>query len=179
MRIVGEDRERAEGDVDHNCEARHRGDVLSFREVLGQYPYEAPVSTGPNVFPGCEKIITPTAKRKPNMQIVLADRAKKSCYILGPELLNGAGITKADALYDDSMSTWAVNVHFGNNDFLEKVATPLIGKEIAIVADGVVLSAPTINPGITGNEVEIVADFDKATAVAFAKRLDGLGLGGP
>ena len=36
---------------------------------------------------------------------------------------------------------------------------PYVGKQVAIELDGVVQSAPEINPGITGRDVQITGDF--------------------
>ena len=106
-------------------------------------------------FPGCEKLIASAQQTSSAQPAVLADRTKSACYLLGPVLVTGAAVRKADAVYDDTLSSWTVDVHFGNDDFLNKIAAPLVGKEVAIILDGVVQSAPTINPGITGRDVEI------------------------
>ena len=55
--------------------------------------------------------------------------------------------------YDSTNSQFVTNIHFKNNDFVDKIAGPLVGKQVAIELDGVVQSAPTINPGITGRDV--------------------------
>ena len=154
--------------------------TLEFREVEAQYPWAGDPSepTVPGAeqqpFPGCAKLIgesgTPTADKK----AVLPDRKRTSCYVAGPTVVDGTGIDDASVLYDSTSSQWAVNVHFGNDDFLDKIAQPLVGKMIAIVFDGVVQSAPMINPGITGHDVEITGDFTKADAIRLAAGIAGI-----
>ena len=53
-------------------------------------------------------------------EAVLFDR-NGHCYLVGPALLTGAGIDSAGVVYDSTTSTWAVNLHWGNNDFLRKM----------------------------------------------------------
>jgi preprotein translocase subunit SecD len=62
---------------------------------------------------------------------------------------------------DDTTGEWVVNLHFNHDDFVGKVATPHVGQQIAIVYRGVVEAAPTVNAGITGNEVTIAGGFDQ------------------
>ena len=51
-----------------------------------------------------------------------------------------------------------------NNDFVDKIAGPLVNKLVAIELDGVVQSAPEINPGITGRDVQISGEFTQGEA---------------
>ena len=71
---------------------------------------------------------------------------------------------RADAVVDPTTAAWIVNVHFKNNDFVTKVAEPYVNKQVAIELDGVVQSAPTINPGITGQNVTISGNFTSKEA---------------
>jgi preprotein translocase subunit SecD len=107
-------------------------------------------------------------------QAILFDRKRKACYLVGPTLLTGAAIDKATVVYDSTSSQWAVNLHWGNDDFLTKVANPLVNREVAIVVNDVVQSAPTINPGFTGRAVEITGDFSRADAVKAAAAIAGV-----
>ncbi len=102
------------------------------------------------------KLVTPAEKNTAEaQQVILPDRKKTVCYILGPTLLTGRSIGTAQAVIDPQTGQWIVNVHFKNNDFVDKVATPNVGKEVAIALDQEVQSAPVINPGITGQDVQI------------------------
>jgi hypothetical protein len=62
-------------------------------------------------------------------------------------------------------------VAFTGNEFVDKVARPMVGQRVAIVVDDVVLSAPTINEGITGREVQITGDFAEGEARGLAATL--------
>jgi preprotein translocase subunit SecD len=93
------------------------------------------------------------------------------CYLLGPSLLNGRNISSAKAQYDTNTSTYVTDITFKNNDFVEKVAQPYVNQQVAIELDGIVQSAPTINPGITGKSVQISGDFSKGEAEDLARLL--------
>jgi preprotein translocase subunit SecD len=113
----------------------------------------------------CEALI---AKNPPNLPadqpVVLPDRDNEYCYVLGPAIVTGKSVGKADAGYNSTSSKWVTNIKFKNDDFLDKIAQPLVGQLIAIELDGVVQSAPEINPGITGRDVEISGDFTQGEA---------------
>jgi preprotein translocase subunit SecD len=103
-----------------------------------------------------------------NPQVILLDKADKHgkhqlCYVLGPTLLTGKNIGSAKKFLDQNQG-WQVNVGFKNDDFVKKIAGPFVNKNVAIVLDGVVQSAPTINPGITGRNVTISGAFSEKEA---------------
>ncbi len=54
---------------------------------------------------------------------------------------------------------------------MQKVAGPYVNQRVAIELDGVVQSAPTINPGITGRSVQISGAFSKGEATDLARLL--------
>jgi preprotein translocase subunit SecD len=122
-------------------------------------------TTVPAAFPGCAKLIAQSPKDSDSAQeVVLPDRLNQSCYVLGPAVVTGKSIGSAKTLYDSTSGQWSTNVHFKNNDFLTKIAGPYVNKEVAIELDGVVQSAPVINPGITGRDVEITGNFTQGQA---------------
>ena len=123
----------------------------------------------------CPKLVAKSPPDTPSAsEVVLLDRQKQFCYVLGPVLVTGASVHSGSVIYDSTTSQWATNVHFVNNDFLVKVAGPLINKEVAIVLNGLVQSAPVINPGITGRDVEITGGFTKAQAVGTVASILGI-----
>jgi preprotein translocase subunit SecD len=126
-------------------------------------PGASTTTTAPSLAAGCETLIKQSATEA-STEVVLPDRKRTSCYVLEPAVLTGKSIGSADAQYDSSRSQWVVQVHFRNNDFVEKVAGPYLQKQVAIELDGVVQSAPTINAGITGRDVEISGDFTQGEA---------------
>jgi preprotein translocase subunit SecD len=102
------------------------------------------------------------------------------CFSLGPVLIARSNLDAASAMHDDATAQWVVNVHFADDEFLDKVAEPMIGRRIAIVVDGDVQSVPEVNPGITGRDVQISGGFTEAEARALATRLvAGVATGAP
>jgi preprotein translocase subunit SecD len=111
------------------------------------------------------------SSKKANAVVVLPDRDPKlGCYILGPTVLTGKTIKTARASYgtDSSGSGWGVDVTFRGNDFVDKVASVDVNKQVAIELDNVVQSAPVINPGITGKTVRISGNFTQGEAKSLA-----------
>jgi preprotein translocase subunit SecD len=120
-------------------------------------------------FPGCAALIKQSPPDTDAAQeVVLPDRLHQSCYVLGPAIVTGKSIGSANTQYDSTSSQWATNVHFRNNDFLTKIAGPYVNKDVAIELDGVVQSAPVINPGITGRDVQITGNFTQGQANALS-----------
>jgi hypothetical protein len=156
---------------------------LEFREVLAQLPYagaDLPVQTGPGTTATCEngKAVTPAAKVTPEAHVTLPDRPDKhgkhfACYVLGPVLFDGSGIATAQPTLDPAQG-WLLLVHFGNEDSLTKVARPEVNKQVAILLNDVVVSAPTIQPGIVGRDVQITGNFTEAEAKDLAASLMGV-----
>jgi preprotein translocase subunit SecD len=97
-------------------------------------------------------------------QVVLPDLKHTACYLLDPTILTGRNVGTASAVVDTTTAEWTVNVHFKNDDFVKKVAVPYVGKQVAIELDGIVQSAPTINQGITGQDVTISGSFTSKEA---------------
>ena len=78
------------------------------------------------------------------------------CYLARARALTGRNIDSAPtATTTRTRADYVTDVKFKNDDFVEKIAQPFVGKQVAIELDGVVQSAPTINPGITGRDVQI------------------------
>jgi preprotein translocase subunit SecD len=140
-------------------------------------PTTAPAPTGPST---CEdgKLVTPPSQNTSDAQeVILPDRPAKAggtptiCYVLGPTLMTGRDIHSATAVVDPSSASWIVQVNFKNDDFVNKVAGPKVGKQVAIALDQQVESAPTINSGITGRDVQITGNFSDHDAHALALAL--------
>jgi len=145
--------------------------ALAFRAV--QYSGDSPLQ-----FPAtAASCATPAERRSIGGQgrAVVFDRAHQYCYVVGPTLLTGAGLRSVSVTYDVAESQWAADLHWSNDDFITKVARPLVNKEVAIVVNGIVQSAPVINPGITGTSVEITGNFTKTAAVDLAASIMSVG----
>jgi preprotein translocase subunit SecD len=102
---------------------------------------------------------------------VSGSRDPDVCYLLGPAILTGRNISSASSQYDTNLGSYAADVTFKTDEFVEKVAQPYVGRQVAIELDGVVQSAPTINEGITGRRVQISGDFSKGEASDLAQLL--------
>jgi preprotein translocase subunit SecD len=149
---------------------------LQFREVERTIPYAGPTTatTARGIAATtCEngKRVTDPARDIANLRVVLADRVKTSCYVLGPVLLTVRNIERAQAVVKPTTAEWEINVHFANDDFVTKIAGPEVGRQVAVVLDHVVESAPTVNQGITGRDITISGGFDEATARSIAREL--------
>jgi preprotein translocase subunit SecD len=151
---------------------------LEFRPVIGAIPYGAPSTPGAQGVSGCGngKLVTPRSQGNASSpQVILPDKPDQRgyhalCYVLGQQLLTGEDIGSATQ-FRDPTNGWQVNVHFRTDDFVTKVAQPEVNKSVAIVLDGIVESAPTIQPGITGRDVSITGRFTETEASDLALAL--------
>jgi preprotein translocase subunit SecD len=134
----------------------------------------------------CENGALVTPRRDPTLppldQVVYADKADKHgnhvvCYVLGKQLMTGNAIGSAKATLDPTQG-WLVQVSFKNDDFVNKVAKQYVNQQVAIALDSVVQSAPTIQPGITGRDVQITGNFSggEASNLALVLRYGSLPL---
>jgi preprotein translocase subunit SecD len=99
-------------------------------------------------------------------------------YRLGPVEITGDMIKRATALYgsgaDGGTPGWKIDFTLtssGGTTFGD-VTTRLVGKQLAIVVDNVVISAPTIDEPITGGSGVITGSFTKARAQDLATQLN-------
>ena len=156
--------------------------TLEFRELARTGP--ARIVAGRRSCAGVTPAWMPVAgPPSPTLQarLVLPDRGGRTCYALGPALLSGADVDSASVIYDSTTSNWAVDVHFTNGRFLRRIAQPLANHQIAIVLDDVVQSDPTVTPGITGNDAEIIArtetdtnGYSRTDAIKIAAGITGI-----
>lgn len=157
-------------------------DALVFREVITTLPYghlvppSTPASSTPSSLAqlaSCDdgKLVTPSNEdTSAAVQVTLPDREKTVCYVLGPVLLAPRNIAKVVPV-KGPRGDWAVQVRFSNDDFVKKIGRPMVGKQVAIVFDHVVQSAPRVNEGITEPAVSISGNFDENAARDLASAL--------
>jgi len=95
--------------------------------------------------------LTPTSQITDTATVVLPHYAKDgtidSRYVCGPVVLTGNIVSGANTQVD-SAGQWSVLVNFtgkGGNEFDSQIAKPYYQKQVAIVLDNKVESAPTIN----------------------------------
>lgn len=96
-------------------------------------------------------------------------------YLLSPSLIEGTELAGADAGIPQSQFDWVVSLDFdssGTSKFTE-ISRALYGteKQFAIVLDGQVLSAPTMDAVITNGRAEISGNFTEQSATSLATSL--------
>jgi preprotein translocase subunit SecD len=96
-------------------------------------------------------------------------------YLLSVAMIEGTNLESASAGIPDQAVDWAVDLKFdgtGTEQFTE-ISRELYntGELFAIVLDGQVISAPTMNGIITNGEAQITGDFTEAEATSLATSL--------
>ncbi len=131
-------------------------------------PTTAPAATPAPVTPTA----IPTTKReedKPEAIVVLPlQEGGKTTgrYRLGPSELTGKAVKSAKAQFDQTGSAWEVAFTLtktGSKDF-DALAARNVGKQVAIVLDGVVKSAPTIQQAEFNGRGQISGSFTEKEA---------------
>ena len=89
-------------------------------------------------------------------------------------VLDGSGIERAQADRDMTISQWMVSVTFteAGSQRLFEVTRDNIDRRLAMVVDGLVVTAPTIRSPIQG-AAEINGSFDRERAEQLAKAING------
>ncbi len=111
--------------------------------------------------------------------VVFLGQDGKTKYQLGPVLLTGDAIKKATAVYNSGSQTtvsqgWQVNFQLTGpgSDQFGKITTDLVGRQLAIILDRAVISAPTIQEPITGGNGQITGSFTQQRAKDLATVLN-------
>ncbi|MBQ7155703.1 MAG: protein translocase subunit SecD [Synergistaceae bacterium] len=86
-------------------------------------------------------------------------------YLLGPVLLSGKDLVNAE-VQPDSLGRMGVSLEFNSEGarLFENATARLIGKQIAIVLDNVVISAPVVQDRIAGGRAQITGRFTNEEA---------------
>lgn len=112
----------------------------------------------------------PTTRREddqPEREVVLpGKRGDESRYRMGPAELTGRAVKGARAEFDTSTNEWKVTFTLndqGSKGF-DELAARNVNKQVAIVLDGVVQSAPVIQQADFGGSGEITGDFTEGEA---------------
>lgn len=102
-----------------------------------------------------------------------------SLYQLGPVRMTGDAIDQATAVYgagsQQTVATgWQIDFTLSDegSDLFATVTAELLGQQLAIVVDGVVLSAPTVQAEITGGSGVITGAFEETRAKDLATQLN-------
>ncbi|MEJ7775701.1 MAG: protein translocase subunit SecD, partial [Nocardioidaceae bacterium] len=96
-------------------------------------------------------------------------------YLLSASLIEGNDLNDANAVIPQSAVQWVVSLEFngeGTESFSD-ISQGLFGteKQFAVVLDGQVLSAPTMNALILNGQAQIEGNFTQATATSLATGL--------
>ncbi|WP_372727491.1 protein translocase subunit SecD [Nocardioides sp.] len=96
-------------------------------------------------------------------------------YLLTTAMIEGTELKRAEAVVPDQQVSWVVSLAFdraGTKKFTE-ISRALFGTQdqFAVVLDGQVLSAPTMNGLITNGEAQISGEFTEASASSLATSL--------
>jgi preprotein translocase subunit SecD len=107
-------------------------------------------------------------------EVVLLDASGETKYRLGAAALTAEDVASAEAIEVGlaGASSWAVMIELtqdGSQAF-DELTSGLVGERIAIVSDGLVVSAPTVQEPITSGVVQ-VGNLSQDDAEALARRL--------
>ena len=156
--------------------------VLEFREVLGEAP-KAPEAPSREEY-GTDAEYAAAMNRysilkadaeaeKKKLEASVADKgglmvaqdAAGGAKLLGPVLVSGADLTEAATTYDQ-FGKASVSLKFNSlgAKLFDKATAENIGKQIAIVLDGTVISAPVVQQRISGGSAQITGNFSTEEA---------------
>ena len=156
--------------------------VLQFRQVLGESPRVPAKPVRANYDSGEQfktaeerwtaaknevdlyiKQMEEAVKSNPDMAVARSENG--SAYLLGKQYVGGGDLTKAETNFDQ-FGKAAVSLKFNTEGakLFDEATAANIGRQIAIVLDGVVISAPVVQQRISGGEAQITGSFSTAEA---------------
>ena len=102
---------------------------------------------------------------KTNPDIIVAKGEEGGAYLLGKSYVTGKNLTKADTTFDQ-FGKAAVSLKFNAEgaQLFDAATAANVGKQIAIILDNVVISAPVVQQRISGGEAQITGKFSTAEA---------------
>jgi preprotein translocase subunit SecD len=161
-----------------------RTGLLRLRPVeAGPYDPDAQLFPGPDsaqraLLQGLDCGVGPRSDDTRATEIAACDQDKNK-YLLGPAIIEGSGITAAEAVTDNG--TWTIRLRFGRvaqavwsrytGIHNAQVSADDPGNAVAFVVDRQILSAPTIQGRITGSQTDVTGSFDGNAARALATAL--------
>ncbi|MDT7800816.1 MAG: hypothetical protein QOI78_4249 [Actinomycetota bacterium] len=114
-------------------------------------------------------------KDDPALPLVSCDRAKGTKYVLGPAFLSGADVGWVDAKVDPQAGRPVIGIRFtaaGARTWADWTGGN-VGKQVAMVLQSRVLTAPQIRSAITGGETQISGQFTLPEARQLAHDIAG------
>ncbi len=98
-------------------------------------------------------------------------------YLLGPVVLSGKDLVNAE-MAPDSLGRMGVSIEFNSDGarLFEEATGRMVGKQLAIVLDNVVISAPVVQDRISGGRAQITGRFtaDEAGRLAIMLKAGAL-----
>lgn len=156
--------------------------VLEFRQVLGTSPSVPPAPERANYdndeqFNRAkynwdmakkqvdEYIVSVEQRIKSDPNMILAKGSEDGAYLLGKAYVTGKDLAGASTTFDQ-FGKAAVSLKFSSDGakLFEEATEANVNKQIAIVLDGVVISAPVVQQRISGGEAQITGRFSAADA---------------
>jgi preprotein translocase subunit SecD len=169
--------------ADRVTEASRTG-LLRLRPVeAGPYEPDAQRFPGPDsaqraLLQALDCATGPRADDAPRAEIAACDQGKNK-FLLGPAIIDGSGISAAEAITDNG--TWTIRLTFsaaaqavwsrytGIHNAQVNADDP--GNSVAFVVDRQILSAPRIQARITGSQTDVTGNFDGDSARSLATAL--------
>lgn len=168
--------------------------VLEFRQVLGESP-RVPAKPERKNYDSDEQFNTAQGRWnkakdevgeyvkqmqeavKSNPEMAVAKSENGGAYLLGKLYVGGGELTKAETTFDQ-FGKAAVSLKFNSDGakLFDEATAACIGKQIAIVLDGTVISAPVVQQRISGGEAQITGSFstEEANRLAIMLRAGAL-----
>lgn len=170
--------------------------VLEFKQVLGESPRvpAAPVRSNYDSdaqFKAAQErwnqakkeVDSYVSQMKANLatnDVTIGKGSDGEAYLLGKTYVGGKDLTKAETTFDQ-FGKAAVSLKFnaGGAKLFDDATGANVGKQIAIVLDGVVISAPVVQQRISGGEAQITGKFttEEANRLAIMLRAGALPVG--
>ena len=119
----------------------------------------------------CAQIAPYDGLDDPAKPVIGCDTDNTAMYLLDKTLISGDQVSNAVSQYDTSRG-WAVLLTFKSQGFTDwaTYTAANIGKNVAFVLDGRVITSPTIQSAIT-TDTSITGSFTQATSTALANSL--------
>ncbi|MFJ1768526.1 SecDF P1 head subdomain-containing protein [Amycolatopsis sp. NPDC088138] len=166
------------------------GTQLRFRPVLTELPPSPPTGSAADrqsADPAAQQAAAaaldcaqgspdPLAGRDdPALPLVSCDRAQGTKYVLGPAFLSGTDVGWVDARLDPQTGRAVIGIRFttaGTRTWADWTGGN-VGKQVAMVLQSRVLTAPQIQSAITGGETQISGQFTLPEARQLAHDIAG------
>ena len=171
--------------------------VLEFRQVLGESPrvpaqpvranydsddqFKAAQDPWNEAKKEVDAYITQMKNAvKSTPDVVVANGDDGGAYLLGKQYVSGKNLTKADTVFDQfGKAAVSIKVNAEGARLFDEATAANVGKQIAIVLDNLVISAPVVQQRISGGEAQITGKFstEEANRLAIMLRAGALPVG--